>query len=366
MDVQHKKRGRPRLRDEEQSRGITYAGDSSHPNLYPAQPEITDLQGSNLRAQPKTLSYRAIRSQPESMYGGGPQSAFIDPSSPSYTTYQDALPSNYSIPETSSTALLTLDFVVLRTNYSFGEALNLGSSIQGRHLGDLLVSSDRDKLLRLQNSLQAELQSKVHIPPIRSPVPGAPFDVFSATAGFQQRHEYWTFRLRNDQSRGFPISVSLARTATCFVILTLVATAKSAMPTMSPTSHPSSYSTLSSLGSLSLQTAPVYPAAPPLSSHGPGLSSYRPQSSSSQSGISYSPPTRSIAATTPRTSLHSTDAGRENPRHLQLPPIRTAGLDEGGSRRGIDRGKGSSAKGSPQSAKRTKRRRVEIGEICGK
>ncbi|MCJ1472437.1 hypothetical protein MMC13_001085 [Lambiella insularis] len=366
VDVQHKKRGRPRLRDEEQGHGVTYGGESSHAHLYPAQPEVFDLQGSNSRAHTRTMSYREIRSRPGSVYGGASQTAFVDPSNPGYTSYQDALPSSYNIPETNPTALLTLEFVVLRSNYAFEEALSLGSTLQGRPLSDLLVASDRDKLQRLQNSLRAELQSKVHIPPIRSTAPGVALDIFSVTAGFQQRPEYWTFCLRNGQSHGFPISVSLAKTTTYFVILTLVATAKPSMSAISPTSHPSTYSALSSLGSVPLQTASQYQAGPPVSSHGPGLSSCRRQSSSSQSTMGYSPPTSSIIASTPRTSLHGTEATRDNLRHLQLPPIRTTGIGEGGSRRDIDRGRGSSAKESPQSAKRMKRRRVEIGEICGK
>ncbi|MCJ1391530.1 hypothetical protein MMC18_004394 [Xylographa bjoerkii] len=361
VDVQHKKRGRPRLRDEEQGRGVTFGGETSLAHLYPAQSEMPMVQGSDPRTQPRNLSYREIRSQPESLYGG-PQLQFINPSNPEHPSYLDALPSNHSIPQTSPLALLTLDFVVLRSNYSFSEALSLGYNFQGRPLQELLISSDRDKLQRLQNSFRAELQDSTHLPPVRATVPGGVFDVLSTTSGFQQRSEYWTFHLPDGQSRGFPITVSLARTATYFLVLTLVAHAKPAVANILSISHPGWTPPVTSLSSLSMQKAIPYHSGAQLPSSGPDLASYRRQSTSSQTGSGYSPSNGSVSAHKARSSLQSPEMARAS---LKLPPIRTSGIPES-PRRDVDRSKGGSLKGSPQSAKRMKRRRVEIGEICGK
>ncbi|MCJ1381118.1 hypothetical protein MMC17_004227 [Xylographa soralifera] len=362
VDVQHKKRGRPRLRDEEQGRGVNFGGENTLAHLYPAQSEPPMLQGSDPSAQPRNLTYREIRSQPESLYGIAQPSQFVNPSNPGHPSYQDALPSNHSIPQTSPIALLTLDFVVLRSNYAFSEALSLGYNFQGRPLRDLLISSDRDKLHRLQNSFRAELHDSAHLPPVRSTIPGGVFDVMSSTSGFQQRPEYWTFHLPDGQSRGFPISVSLARTTTDFLVLTFVAHAKPAIATILPASHGGWNPPVTSLSSLSLQQPIPYQPAAQLPSNAPDIASYRRQSVSSQTGSGYSPPSGSVSTRTARSSMQSPELARAS---LKLPPIRTSGLAES-PRSDADRSKAGSAKGSPQSAKRMKRRRVEIGEICGK
>ncbi|MCJ1283238.1 hypothetical protein MMC26_002566 [Xylographa opegraphella] len=320
------------------------------------------MQGSDPSAQPRNLTYREIRSQPESLYGASQPSQFITPSNPSHPSYQDALPSNHGIPQTSPIALLTLDFVVLQSNYAFSEALSLGYNFQGRPLRDLLIASDRDKLQRLQNSFRAELHDSAHLPPVRSTFPGGIFDVLSSTSGFQQRPEYWTFHLPDGQSRGFPISVSLARTTTYFLVLTLVAHAKPAMAPSMPISNGAWNPPVPSLSSLSLQQPMSYPPGAQHSSNAPDLTSYRRQSVSSQTGSGYSPTSGSVSTRTARSSMQSPKMARAS---LKLPPIRTSGIAES-PRSDADRSKGGSAKGSPQSAKRMKRRRVEIGEICGK
>ncbi|MCJ1292265.1 hypothetical protein MMC34_003815 [Xylographa carneopallida] len=359
VDVQHKKRGRPRLRDEEQGRGVHYGSENTLAHLHPAQSETPILQGSDPAAQPRNLTYREIRSQPESFYGNSQPPQFVNPSNPGHPSYQDALPPNHSIPQTSPVALLTLDFVVLRSNYAFSDALSLGYNFQGRSLRELLIASDRDKLQRLQNSFRAELHDSAHLPPVRPPIPGGVFDILSSTSGFQQRPEYWTFHLPDGQSRGFPISVSLARTTTYFLVLTLVAHAKPAFATMLPISHGGWNPPVTSLSSLSLQPSMPYPPGAQLPPNGPEITAYRRQSVSSQTGSGYSPPSSSVSGRTARSSMQSPDLARAS---LKLPPIRTSGIAECPRRDA----KTGSAKGSPQSAKRMKRRRVEIGEICGK
>ncbi|MCJ1416114.1 hypothetical protein MMC32_002449 [Xylographa parallela] len=320
------------------------------------------MQGLDPSAQPRNLTYREIRSQPESLYGASQPPQFINPSNPGHPSYQDALPSSHSIPQTSPVALLTLDFVVVRSNYAFSEALSLGYNFQGRPLRDLLIASDRDKLQRLQNSFRAELHDSAHLPPVRSTVPGGVFDILSSTSGFQQRPEYWTFRLPDGQSRGFPVSVSLARTTTYFLVLTLVAHAKPAITSILPISHSGWNPPVTSLSSLTLQQPNQYQSSVQLPSHAPEITSYRRQSVSSQTGSGYSPPSGSVSVRTARSSMQSPELARAS---LKLPPIRTSGIAES-PRSEADHGKGGSAKGSPQSAKRMKRRRVEIGEICGK
>ena len=386
VDVQHKKRGRPRLRDEETGRGsVTYGGESSHPQLYPAQAEILGLQGSDQRTQPRTLSYREIRSQPETIYTSS-RGPFNQSSSTGYPTPHDPLPASQSIPETTPIALLTLDFIIQRSNFAFSTALSLRSSVEGRSIKDLLISSDREKLQRLQNSLGAELQDKAHLAPLRSSPPGAPFDLLAATEGFQQRPEYLLFHLPNGQSRGFPVSISLARTTTTFLVLSLVATTKAPL-TLSHVPNPNRGWTPalpSPVPPQSLRSPGLeYSAAPPMSlsyQSVPSPHQLVPQSPLPATIAAYrrSPPdvrTSPSAASTSTarssmhgsghgsgSSLHGSDVPNDRLRHLQLPPIRTSGILSTRTDKGSSKGS-PSTKGSPQSSKRKKRRRVDIAEI---
>ena len=326
---------------------MTYRGEISHAHLYPAQPDLHGLQSVG---QTCTLSYREIRSQPETVYENSRSSFPLSPN-PVYAAHQDPLPLGQHLAETNPTALLTLDFTVLRCNQALKDALSLCYNIEGRSIKDVLISADRERLPRLQNILRAELQQAIHLPPIRTGPPSSTFDITSATTGFEQRSEYWTFRLPNEQSRGFPISISLARASAYFLILTLVASSKlvvSATASSAQREWPSSQPHVS---------YPYQQSHRPQSSQGPSsdFSSYRRQSISSQPGHHTSTSSGSNSTVTPRSSLQG-----EGMKHLQLPPIRTSGLTV--STRSI---KESASKGSPQSAKRSKRRRFDVNAMLG-
>ena len=305
------------------------------------------------------------------------------------------------LPEINPTALLTLDFVICRSNHAFSDALALRTNAEGKLLNELVIPSEKEKIQRLQTNLSAEMHDSIHAPYLRTSTNEyvsnnnpEEQDIFNSTVGFEPRLEYWTFRLPNGQSRGYPISISLAKTDAYFVVLTLVSSTKpmSILPaSQGAWIHPASTSTLVHGGH------PVYPdrlverprsreinamglpyqgQAPKSvpegypagsrggmeSSYGQDLRQYRQQSPSQtyDSGSTGSPETN-------RSSPHAYKVPEENLRHLQLPPIRTGSRRDSGrlesSKTPASSWKESSGKVDPQSGKRKKRRRVDIGEM---
>ena len=416
IDVQHRKRGRPRLREEEENRGSNLGSEYSRPRSYPSQPGVLPPAGTPQRGYRRSGSYREIRSQPGGFYNDQQtvRSGYSRTSDPFPALQHVQAPSHFPVsPPRSSmrvsipTALLNTELILAEHNEAFSHALSLPSHAKKRALIDLVIPSEKEKIKRLQNSLRAELRDTARLPPMRSTghLDGLPnieeLDLERSSTGFQTRSEYWTFRLPNELSRGFPISISLAKTNSYFVILTLVLTAyplgtlpsqRSAQglwsqPLPSPASihggmspsvdHHSLHQPLriksgSSTGhSYSNHSSPVSPPAAekrsPLvqASHAAGLAQYR-QHLPPQRPLSYEArtiPPGPVVTSSPQ--VHRQDMPRENLRHLQLPPIRTTDIQESTRRVRTETSseKVSPSKGSREREKRKKRRRVDIEEI---
>ena len=414
VDVQHKKRGRPRLREDDSFRELTLGNGSSYGDIYSSQPGSATLSQSG-RHRSKT--YRELRSQPETPYID--QRPRTSDSSYHQNPYASAL-LGYPTSNGGSyrhshipTVLLTPDFVVAQHNRAFTDALSLSTAARGQTLLDLVVPAERDKIRRLQALMRAEYHGVIHsarkhgdlnmidtMPSIEQ------LDVVRATAGFQTRSEYWTFRLPRDQSRGYPICISLARDGGHFVVLTLIQSANSLQPITSPSllqqsmlmgspaeggmpsppnslyqsqtsrHQPSSPSDmgmpyLASGASFDDQLLPLQPthammqykpSSPPRSVQGP-YATPRTNSSSSAS-VSGS----EIPRSSPSNGNHSLQ--RDGLNHLQLPPIRTEATPTSNPmttkeshRHRHGTSTPSPARHSPHSSKRKKRRRVEIGDI---
>ena len=409
--MQHKKRGRPRLREEETLRGLAYGPE------YPAR-DLGEGQVNGLvtghSGRHRSKTYRELRSQPDtSLFNQRPRTSDSHFSQPQYLSgmgYSIApQPGNFTSQYTP-TALLTTDFVVAHHNRAFIDALSLPFSVRSHTLVELVVPSEKERIRRLQASLRAELRDSTFSPTYSNgnhvAIPSIEtLNIAQATAGFQSRSEYWTFRLPCEQSRGFPISISLAKNGPPFVILTLVQSAGAFSPSLhngfqtspvlsSPTSinplsaantHPAHHhrnstsaptmpylitSTTTSLDDQLLSSPAAhslvqYKNSPPRSIQQIPHNAPRPEQSASGNHLSISQdsPVRPIQPL-PRDSL----------RHLQLPPILTTptsnsvtpGYKSGDSRRRIQSGTPEPGRGSPSSThggKRKKRRRVEIGDM---
>ena len=420
--MQHKKRGRPRLREEDNLREIAFGGEYSHSEVYSNQSSVlSDPQSDHRRSK----TYRELRSQPEIPYiDQRPRTSDSAYSDHQYlrgaAAHTLSPPTHSLLSDNIPTVLLTPDFIVAQHNRAFSDALSLSFTARGQTLLDLVVSSEREKIQRLQAVMRAELRDAAHPAFIRggpSSLGSMPaiehLDIAQATAGFRTRSEYWTFRLPREQSRGFPISISLARDGGPFVVLTLVQSTSALQALQSsPASH-------------LMRSPPVLPSSsigginsPPPHSHHTNHSHQHRHHRNSPSDVAlpyllsstsspmedhmlplqpshslaqykqYSPP-RPVAlpynaartdsgssggsSDIPRSSPghHHQALSRDNLRHLQLPPIRTAPTSDPSAQQKDPRRRNqaetpSPSRSSPQSGhsgKRKKRRRVDIEEM---
>ncbi len=355
----------------------------------------------------RSKSYRELRSQPETSFGSQrPRTsdpAFVHQQQFQGSTRLPLSPTASYLSESIPTVLLTPEFVVAQHNHAFADALSLSYTAEGHALADLVIPSEREKIQRLQTILRAELLDAAHLPPLygsrdaRATMPAIEeLDIARATSGFHTRSEYWMFRASEGQSRGFPITVSLARTGAYFVVLTLVQNTGSlkafpsprashnvhtsqlpspssaqgaCSPTLDRHSHqPLPYAAHLSSASSDQRTLLMQPSHMQPSHNLGALGQYRQRSPPRSSALPYSSTrTNSGSEISHGPQAH---APQDSLRHLQLPPIRTSGGDIGseprrssGGRSQPSSGKQSPAKGSPVSGRKKKRRRVEIGDM---
>ena len=372
---------------------------------------LSDSQSGRRRSK----TYRELRSQPEIPYVDQrtrtSDPTFIQQQYLHGTTYAISPPSSSYLNENIPTVLLTPDFVVAQHNRAFTDALSLNFTARAQTLLDLVVPAEREKIQRLQSVMRAELRDAAHSSHMRggqssrASMPAIEhLDIALATAGFRTRSEYWTFRLPREQTRGFPISISLAKDGAHFIILTLVQSTSSLQAVQSPPFHQLGRSppTLASSASRIMQSStqqvlphhshrriPSSDVTIPymLSSASPtydeqmlqyqsslGLGQYKQTSPPRHPSLPYSA-TRTDSGSSgsseiPRSSPsnHHQSLNRDNLRHLQLPPIRTAPTSDPSAAKEISRRRHPAETPSPSrsshhsnnSVKRKKRRRVDI------
>ena len=370
---------------------------------------LSDSQAGRRRSK----TYRELRSQPEAPYGDQrPRTSDPAYSQQGYlqgSTIYPSPPGNTYLNESIPTVILTPDFVVAEHNRAFSNALSLSFTARAQTLLDLVVPAEREKIQRLQSVMRAELREAAHMRGGQSSHATMPaiehLDIAQATAGFRTRSEYWSFRLPREQTRGFPISISLAKDGAHFVVLTLVQSTSSLQALQSPPMQSLSYTSHilpSSSGRAPQQAhvthlplnghhrnspsdvalpyllstnAPTYEGQmmPMQPSH--GLAQYKQVSP--PRGYPAMPYTTSRTnsgssgnSDIPRSSpgLQHQTLNRDSLKHLQLPPIRTAPTSDPSAQKADSRRRhqveapspGRSSPHSMSSGKRKKRRRVDI------
>lgn len=369
--MQHKKRGRPRLREEDHEKA---SNDQAYSTVDP---------GAN---SSRSKTYRELRSQPDAM---------------PYALNTPVMMQSF---ETAPMALLTTNFLVTQYNRAFSDALCLRASVHHQRLEDLILPQDRDKLQRLQASIASELQNVLNsayryglADTMHSTTPAIDrLDVLHATAGFQARSDYFSFRpSQQGPVPAFLISLSLARETGHFLILTLIQN----ISTVPEYLAPAGMSAVSGIPS------------PPNSVY---CSSRYPRDSPPDAALSYpiaglplvyedatiphqrlapsrpgSPPRyiqmAAPAYGTPSTKSHSSAnslsgsdlqrtspvGGKQDLQHLQLPPIRAGPTSDPNSATAQPTERSSKhqnstpspSRGSPHSSKRKRRRRLDIGDV---
>lgn len=336
VDVQHKKRGRPRLRDDRDARY-----DMSRPQA---------AQEAARRPLSIYPGYDTSQQQPQPFRALKPNSS--EPIAPRYMergrdsgAYGQPL-SIVTQPPPEPVAYLTLDLEFANASETFVDAL--GGVLNRRGLDEVVVPGEREKVAGLRNSMLQEQKAREpnYLPPIMGRgdhvLQGMGFSVSEVSRFRLDRQEYLTFVTAEGQPRVYPVRLGLQKEGSFyFVVLVLAIQPRPAYP-ISP--HERS----GPPGVYGQPSTPAYPPPPPgsmshdLSRHrlSEGMLPQRPPHGApvhSPGGISPIGPPHSYSASsrgseypgpppayqTPRSEMSSGSQSQgPRPSSYQLPPIR--------------------------------------------
>ncbi|KAK3638638.1 hypothetical protein LTR56_012944 [Elasticomyces elasticus] len=234
IDVQHKKRGRPRLREESDASAQQTIPESSSPSASivatPSQPLMRPI------AEPRRHragSFRSLRSQASD--DSGPLSITAStpgrlPPTSMFSPYGMRQPP----PSTSlsgfelATALLNTDFVIIRANRPFEDIMFGGRNVRDRNIAELASPADGDSFQSIRNRLRAEREARepAYMPPIIQPGQDPVLrigetDAEQYTHGFNDNTYTWRQRQTGSSGETFPARVRLAKATAYFVVVTL-------------------------------------------------------------------------------------------------------------------------------------------------
>ncbi|KAI6376760.1 hypothetical protein MCOR25_002723 [Pyricularia grisea] len=170
VDVQHKKRGRPRLRDDREVRydvsgrhGPSLEGSMRRPlSLYSQAPPPSHVGGYD-DSMRRSQSYRVLKSLPSE---GPAPPRYLERASASDANIFPA-PLSIAPRQQEAVAFLTTEFEVAKTSSGFLDAIGR-HSIKGLKLSDVVASTDRERVISLQTQLQDEQRRKEpsYLPPM--------------------------------------------------------------------------------------------------------------------------------------------------------------------------------------------------------
>lgn len=232
--MQHKKRGRPRLRDDREfsrtdqpsqilgavpaSIAETYRHPFSalHSQRTSDAPRFPGTPGEEHDPNSNSEPVPSTNGSQHGNLGGVAASPYVPGPNPAYHT----LP----------VAFLNLDLVIEKSNRAFQDLVSFLGDVRGKHLGDILEARQNDSLQRLRNELRDERDERepTYMAPI-TPVGQDPMrpvmesladrDVDQVSRGFTDRPMYLSFRTPNGQYQSLQVQIRLAKTSLYFVTL---------------------------------------------------------------------------------------------------------------------------------------------------
>ncbi|KAK3944905.1 hypothetical protein QBC46DRAFT_251088 [Diplogelasinospora grovesii] len=228
VDVQHKKRGRPRLRDDRESQySIARFGTAPDPirrpiSLYGAGSSMGMAYDDTFR---RTQSYRVLKSQPAEPIAprfperGSTSDANIFPAPPLLITTRTPEPA----------AFLTIDLEFLKDSNTFRDAIGR-PSLKGLKLIDLLVTGDRDKASSFQQQMHDAQRRRdpTYLPPIFGKQGQ---EKVMQTLGFSSEElsryslewqDFFTFVMQDGHRTQLPIRMGLAKQDSIYFVVAVL------------------------------------------------------------------------------------------------------------------------------------------------
>ena len=287
--MQHKKRGRPRLRDHEDrefgrgNEGRTTAG-QTFGTIPVAAPEATPQ--SMIDPSPRADPHRVLRRSHRVSVSNVPQQPIVQSSvtrPTSVGSFSGITATQYPLGpnlgyQVVPVAFLNLDLVILKSNQAFRDLVAFLGEIRGKNLADLVDVGHADVLQRLRNDLRDERDERepAYMAPIThgqpDPVQSVPeTDVEQVSQGSNVRSYLFNFRFPNGQYQSLHAQIRLAKSSIYFVTL-VVHIGRPAAPAPLLTSYLPPPTPISSSGPASMPTTASgvrefsqYPPRPPSS-----------------------------------------------------------------------------------------------------
>jgi len=315
VDVEHKKRGRPRLRDDREQRLEQAAAAAAAASQAAPSPSISGP--SPARGHRRGDSLRVLRSQ---AYGSGSDdsrpgtSQGVEPPRPfaHSTSYPSPYPASRHPPAQLS-AFLNLDLHFLKVSEPLRALLGGNHDITDRPLREYVTTQFESALQRIQNELRDERARRepTYLPAIypdqqeRAAVRDhEPENAESLSGDFLDRSDVYAFRIANRQTEQFQVRIRLARTSTFFATMILYRFAVSqpaiapspfsrgsqyglpdpSSPARSPYHGPNPGSPFATMPNALMTTLPPPTSIPPPSSHPSPYIYGTPPGSEPQSG----------------------------------------------------------------------------------
>lgn len=244
--MQHKKRGRPRLRDDKEfgrsdetrtaPTQLLGALPSSSSDPFAQQP----LFQSSHRAPDPHRVLRSSRDEDSPIIHQRPTLASTSGRQPSVGSYGGVAASPYTpgthlVHHSLPLAFLNLDLVIQKSNQEFQDLVPFLGDVRGKSLADLLERSQADVLHRLRNELRDERDERepTYMAPI-TPVGQDPMqsmmesvserDVEHVSRGYADRPVLLNFRLPNGQYQSLQTQIRLAKMVSLYFVTLIVHT----------------------------------------------------------------------------------------------------------------------------------------------
>ncbi|KAM3456105.1 hypothetical protein MY3296_001974 [Beauveria thailandica] len=220
VDVRHKKRGRPRLRDDRESRmdAVRFA-----PSQDGAATRTSNIRPASLGHPSQPSLYH----RPSSAAPSVPASAFAPPPrifSADTTVHGDR---HRRLACEAPVVYMRTNMDIVKASSSFREAIG-ATGVIGRRLMELVAPETSETMIDICNALNAEQKRRepTYLPPIfdkgDEAVRALSFAPEIVNRIDFKHHAYSTFRAHDGQPRSYPIRLGLLREGSLFFIAALI------------------------------------------------------------------------------------------------------------------------------------------------
>ena len=236
FDVQHKKRGRPRLREERPLR-----------SQRPDEPNVKRSQTVPEGPGPSShISAEQFQGQLQQTFLLGESVPFSQSRKRGISNLQtpsSLLKEQYpTFTGSKPFCLLDLDFSVIKSNELFENYIRAQGSIRGRNITEFLDLQSRDLMQSIKAQIHQERSQSdpAYLPPIRNLIEHETVqsitqaDLETVTRGFSERNIRIVFSGANGQSNTITCQVQLAKKNVFFVVLVLWTSTSSKIPLAMP------------------------------------------------------------------------------------------------------------------------------------